>query len=554
MLNYPLWKKFLIIGICVLGIVIALPNAFYDRVERANDARAAMEGGAAATPELLADAAGWPSWLPSGLVNLGLDLRGGAHVLVQVETHEVYAERMEGLWPVLRDKLRDLRDQVGTVRRLDGPEDELRIRLSEPGGMQAALAAVAESAQPVFSITGGASREFDVRAEGDVLVVTLTPAEKTAIDGRTMQQSLEIIRRRVDETGTREPSIQRQGADRILVQVPGIGSAEELLAVIGQTARLSFHAVVNRTTDANARPGLDEVVYQSMDEPGVYYVLERRSVVTGDQLVDSQPSFDQNGQPAVTFRFNPAGGAAFGAYTAANIGKPFAIALDEQVISAPVIRSHISGGSGIITGNFSPEESSRLSILLRAGALPAAITVLEQRTVGPELGADSIRAGATAAIVAFIGIMVFMIVVYGFFGMIAAFGMVMNVVLLIALMVMLGATLTMPGIAGLVLSIGMAVDANVLIFERMREEMRTARGPAQAISLGFSRASSPILDGNLTTLIAAGILYAMGGGPVRGFGITLALGLICSMFTAISLSRLIIAGWYDRRRPKTLAI
>jgi preprotein translocase subunit SecD len=551
---FPFWKKLLVIGVTLLGILIALPNAFYGRVERANDARAALAAGQTATPDLLADAAGWPAWLPNDLVPLGLDLRGGAHVLVQVETHEVYAERMEGLWPTLRDRLRDLRDQVGTVRRLDSPPDELHIRLSEPAGMDAAVEAVAAAAQPVFSITGGTSREFEVRAEGDTLVVTLTAAEKAAIDARTMQQSLEIIRRRVDETGTREPTIQRQGTDRILVQVPGIGSAEELLQVIGQTARLSFHAVVTRATDPNTRPGLDEVVYPSMDEQGVFYVLERRSVVTGDQLVDSQPSFDQNGRPAVTFRFNPAGGAAFGAYTAENIGKPFAIVLDEEVISAPVIQSHISGGSGIITGSFTPEESSRLAILLRAGALPAEITVLEQRTVGPELGADSIRSGGLAALVSFVAIIAFMVATYGFFGAIASFGMLINIVLLLGLMTLLGATLTMPGIAGLVLSIGMAVDANVLIFERIREELRTARGPARAIELGFEKASSPILDGNLTTLIAAAILYAMGGGPVRGFGITLALGLLCSMFTAITLSRLLISYWYEWRRPKTVAI
>ena len=236
-------------------------------------------------------------------------------MLVQVETAEVYTERIEGLWPSVRDRLRDLRDQVGTVRRLDGPPDELHVRLGQPAGMDAAVQAVAAAAQPVFSITGGASREFEVRAEGDTLVVTLTQAEKAAIDARTMQQSLEIIRRRVDETGTREPSIQRQGADRILVQVPGIGSAEELLEVIGQTARLSFHPVVSRSTDPNAQAGLDELVLPSMDEPGAYYIVERRAVVTGEQLVDSQPSFDQNGRPAVTFRFNPSGGAAFGAYT-----------------------------------------------------------------------------------------------------------------------------------------------------------------------------------------------------------------------------------------------
>ena len=291
-----------------------------------------------------------------------------------------------------------------------------------------------------------------------------------------------------------------------------------------------------------------------MDETGVFYVVEKRAVVTGEQLVDSQPSFDQNGRPAVTFRFNPSGGAAFGQYTAENIGNPFAIVLDNQVISAPVIQAHIAGGSGIITGSFTPEESSRLAILLRAGALPAEIVVLEQRTVGPELGMDSIRSGAVATLVAFAGIIAFMVFIYGFFGMVASFALIMNMVLTIALLSMLGATLTMPGIAGLVLGLGMAVDANVLIYERIREELRTARGPARAIDLGFEKAFSPILDGNVTTLIVAIILYVMGSGPVKGFGITLALGLICSMFTAISLSRLLIAMWFERRRPKTLAI
>ena len=318
MLNFPLWKRLFVIGVCLIGLAVALPNLFYDRVERANDARLAIDRGAAETPELAADMAGWPAFLPSGLVNLGLDLRGGAHVLVEVRLADAQADRMEGLWPELRDKLRDLRDQVGAVRRLDGPPEELRIRIGEPSGMAAALAAVEEvvAAGVLARPAPRAATSSRAPRAPDVLVVTLSEAEIAAMDERTMQQSLEIIRRRVDETGTREPTIQRQGADRILIQVPGIGSAEELLAIIGQTARLSFHPVVSRTADPEARPGLDEMILPSADEPGVFYVLERRAVVTGDQLVDSQPSFDQNGQPAVNFRFNPQGGAAFGQYTA----------------------------------------------------------------------------------------------------------------------------------------------------------------------------------------------------------------------------------------------
>ena len=492
--------------------------------------------------------------MPSKLVNLGLDLRGGAHVLVEVHTQDVHAERLEGLWPELRDRMRDLRDEVGTVRRLTGTPDELRIRISNPAGMEAALKSVRDLAAPVFSLTGAGSREYEARADNDVIVVTLSDAEKAAVDERTMQQSLEIIRRRVDETGTREPSIQRQGSDRILVQVPGIGSAEELLQVIGKTARLSFHPVVNQTTDANASPGLDNLLVPSMDQPGLFYILERRSVVTGEQLVDSQPSYDQNGLPSVSFRFNPAGGRAFGDYTAANIGKPFAIVLDNQVISAPVIQSHIAGGSGIITGNFSVEEAQRLAVLLRAGALPAEITVLEQRTIGPELGQDSVNAGMLSGLVALGLVCAYMILTYGLFGLFANVALILNVVLIFALMAIIGATLTMPGIAGIVLTIGMAVDANVLIFERIREEMRTARGPARAIGLGFERAFATIMDANITTLIVAVILYIMGSGPVRGFAVTLGLGILCSIFTAVYVTQMIIAAWFDWRRPKSITV
>jgi preprotein translocase subunit SecD len=554
MANYPVWKRLLVIGICLIGLIIVLPNLFYPRVEHANDARKAVERGAQLTPELEAAMRGWPAFLPSRLVNLGLDLRGGAHVLVQVETQSVHAEQLEGLWPDLRDKLRDLRNEIGTVRRVEGNPEELRVRISNPAGMDAAVKAAQDLAQPVVSILGAGSREFDVKADGDQLVVTLTPAQITALDSRTMQQSLEIIRRRVDESGTREPSIQRQGADRVLVQVPGIGSAEELLEIIGKTARLSFHAVVNRVSDANFKPGLDQEVMPSMDEKGVYYVLDKRAVVTGEQLVDSQPSFDQNGRPAVTFRFNPTGGAAFGEYTAQNIGKPFAIVLDNQVISAPVIQAHIGGGSGIITGNFTAAEASQLSILLRAGALPAEIKVLEQRTIGPELGQDSINAGGISAAVAFGAVALFMVASYGLFGWFAVMALVINVMLILALMTIVGATLTMPGIAGIVLTIGVGVDSNVLIFERIREELKTARGPARAMDLGFEKAMSSIIDANITTLIVAIILYFVGAGSVRGFAVTLGFGIVATIFTAVNVTQLIMIYWYDWRRPKTVTV
>jgi preprotein translocase subunit SecD len=435
------------------------------------------------------------------------------------------------------------------------PPDELRVRISEPAGMPRALQIVRSLAQPVQTLTGVGASDIEVRADGeDVIVVTLSDAEKLASDERTVQQSLEIVRRRIDEVGTREPTIQRQGAQRILIQVPGIGSAAELKEIIGTTAQLTFNPVVSRTSDGAQAPGVGNKLIPSLDEPGLFYVIESAPVVTGEDLVDAQPSFDQNGNPAVSFRFNTGGARTFGDYTAENIGSPFAIVLDDEVVSAPVIQSHIPGGSGIITGNFGVEESTNLAVLLRAGALPAQLTFLEERTIGPELGQDSIDAGKIATIVAFSAVLVFMFLSYGLFGIFANIALIVNIGLIFGLLSLIGATLTLPGIAGIVLTVGMAVDANVLIFERIREELKTSRGPARAIELGYEKALSAILDANITTFITAVILFAMGSGPVRGFAITLGLGILTSVFTAIFVTRLLVVMWFERRRPKTIEV
>ena len=369
-----------------------------------------------------------------------------------------------------------------------------------------------------------------------------------------MQQSLEIIRRRIDEVGTREPTIQRQGTDRILIQVPGIGSASELKALIGSTAKLTFNPVVGRTSDAGADPGPRNLLLPSIDEKGIFYIVEETPVVSGEDLVDSQPAFDQNNRPAVNFRFNPSGGRKFGDYTAENIGSPFAIVLDDEVISAPTIQSHISGGSGIITGSFTVEESTNLAVLLRAGALPAKMTFLEERTVGPELGQDSIDAGKFAAIVALIAVALFMFASYGLFGLFANIALAINMAMIFGALSIIGGTLTLPGIGGIVLTIGMAVDANVLVYERIREELRVAKTPARAIELGYERALSAIIDANFTTLITAAVLFYFGAGPVRGFAITLAIGIITSVFTAIYVTRLLIEAWFAWRKPKTIQV
>jgi preprotein translocase subunit SecD len=554
MLQMPLWKRSLIVMVCLWGIIGALPNLFYARVEGHNDAaKAALDAGVATT-EQQAAIDHWPSFLPSSIMNLGLDLRGGAHLLAEVKLADVYAKRINALWPDVRDALRDQRDAVGTVRRAPSVPDVLRVSVSKPEGLAAAVESVRALSQPVVTLTGVGEETLDIQVEGNELVIQLSKAEKNATDNRTMQQSLEIIRRRVDEAGTREPTIQRQGTDRILIQVPGVGSAQELKEIIGKTARLTFHEVLSVTSNAAADAGPRNFLAPDIEDEGRFYVLNEEEVVSGEDLTDAQPAFDQNGRPAVSFRFNPSGARRFGDYTAAHIGQPFAIVLDGQVISAPTIKSHIAGGSGIITGNFTVESTTHLAILLRAGALPAEMTFLEERTIGPELGQDSIDAGMRAAMVGAVLVLAYMVASYGMFGLFANIALAVNIALLIAAMSLIGGTLTLPGIAGIVLTMGMAVDANVLIFERMREELREGKGPARSISIGFDRAFSAIMDSNVTAIITGLIMFGIGSGPVRGFAVTLIIGILTSMFTAVYVTRLIIETWMAWRRPKTIIV
>ena len=543
MLQIEGWKRVLIWATCAIGLLFALPNGFYSKVETYNDAKDAG-----------AEAMGWPSFLPSGLVNLGLDLRGGAHLLGEVKLAEVYTTRLEGFWPEVRNVLREERSTVGAIRQQDSGEGELRVRIGNPEAIDHAMKIVRTLARPVSSLSGGLTDDIVVSSVGDNLIVTLSEAEKLATDDRTMAQSLEIIRRRVDEAGTREPTIQRQGTDRVLIQVPGLGSAQELKDLIGTPALLTFQTVVGQTSNSSGTAGIGNELVQSAENETLYYVLERAPVVTGEDLTDAQPSFDQNGQPAVNFRFNTSGARKFGQYTTDHIGEPFAIVLDNQVISAPTIQSAITGGSGIITGNFDVTESTRLSTLLRAGSLPASLEFLEERTVGPELGQDSIDAGKIACMVGFAAVLIFMAMSYGTFGIFANIALIINVGLIFGLLSMIGATLTLPGIAGIVLTIGMAVDANVLIFERIREELKTAKGPARAIELGYEKALSAIIDANITTFLTAAILFFMGAGPVKGFAITLGLGIITSVFTAIFVTRIMVVIWFEWRKPKTLEV
>jgi len=571
MLYFPPWKKLLILVACLAGLVLASPNLFYETVDAYNRAPGEIErltakpslteAEQARLAELRAEAEAWPDWYPSDIVNLGLDLRGGAHLLVEVEIEEVIAERMQNLRAEVRQALRE--SGVRRFTQLTAGPDFVSVRITKPEKMEAAGEALRGLAQPVGGGLGGGfgmggtfgGQDLAIGQPGDQTYrLTLTEPAVKALTDRTMAQSLEIMRRRIDEAGTREPTIQRQGNDRILIQVPGIGSAEELMDLIGRTAKLTFHKVLGFGEDAS-NPGPGEMVV-SHAEDGSRYLLERRAILSGENLVDSQLGFHpDNGLPVVNFRFDTAGSRIFGNYTAANVGQLFAIVLDGEVISAPRIQSAILGGAGFIEGNFTVESATNLAILLRSGALPASITVLEQRTVGPDLGADSIAAGQAATTLAFVAVLVFMGAAYGRFGLFANVALILNLALIFALLSVIGATLTLPGIAGIVLTIGMAVDANVLIFERIREELKTAsKGPARAIDKGYSHAVSAIVDANITTLIAAVILFAIGSGPVKGFAVTLGLGIVTSVFTALMVTRLMVVSWLEWARPKTLAI
>ncbi len=565
MLDFPLWKKALTVGLCLLGLLFAAPNLFYETADEASRARAEIErverAGGTAPEALRATAAQWPSFLPGDVVSLGLDLRGGAHLLVEVEVEEVMAERLEAV----RDRIRDTLREAG-VRRFTGVTSDAssaRVRITRPEDVEPAGAALRGLAEPVGSGIGGGfglggigpaqDLEVTLAEDGQTWRLALTEAARDAIVDRTIAQSLEIIRRRIDETGTREPTIQRQGEDRILIQVPGIGSADELLELIGRTAKLTFHDVAS-FGEQSYDPGPGQFVAPDA-EGGPPYLLERRPVLSGERLTDASLGFHPDtGLPVVNFTFDTQGARIFGEYTARNVGRLFAIVLDGQVISAPRIQSAILTGDGFIEGSFTVESATNLAILMRSGALPASISVLEQRTVGPDLGADSIAAGSAATALAFVAVLVFMIAAYGRFGVFAAIALVLNMAVLIGLLSAIGATLTLPGIAGIVLTIGMAVDANVLIFERIREELRGAKGPARAIDKGYSEAVSAIVDANITTLIAAVILFGIGSGPVKGFAVTLGLGILTSVFTAFLVTRLMVVTWLDRVRPKTLRV
>jgi preprotein translocase subunit SecD len=521
MSHFPRWKLILVAVVSLAGMVFAFPNLLSrDQADHL------------------------PSWLQP--VSLGLDLQGGSYLLLEVDTAYVSREQQNSLVEAVRVALRKEHIKYAD---LGTKGDQVSVRIMEPGDRD-------KSRELLRKVDPEAS--FEARDDGTMVMRYAEQVQKrrqlAAVD-----QSLEIVRRRVDELGTREPSIQRQGEDRIVVQLPGVKDPDRIKALLGKTAKLTFHLLDDTTSPQEAQKGHlppgDMLLPSAEKERGLpeMYVVRKRVEVGGDMLVDSKATYS-DGRPVVSFRFSAAGGKKFGDTTRENAGHFLAIVLDDKVISAPRINEPILGGSGIISGSFTVQQVQDLSLLLRAGALPAPLQVLEERTVGPDLGADSIRAGTIACLLGLVLVVGLMVVVYGILGALANVALTLNLVLLLAALSFLGATLTLPGIAGVVLTMGMAVDANVLIYERMREEQRNGRTIMSAIQAGFDRAFGTIFDAHVTTLSAAALLFQFGTGPVRGFAVTLTLGLLASLFTSVMVTRMMVVTWVKWRRLKALPL
>ena len=558
MFHYPRWKILSILGSVVLAILLALPNA----LPPAGQAFMASKG-----------------FRP---MTLGLDLQGGSNILLEVDHKDMIEKIQQQVMGDIRSTLREAKIGYSGIAKAD---NGVSVRITKPEDLATAKTELNKLLQPLDSgiLSAGTRVNLFSLSQSDQQF-TLSPND-AGIDAKiagAVKQSLQIVERRINGLGTTEPVIQQQGKDRISVQIPGLQEPDKVKQLLGSTAKLTFQLLcAEQPTAQNASPPPDCAAFPRKEDvdallkqktakeghpigqseltdadfkslPQIWVQTAGRSTVEGGDLSDAQPSFDQNNRAVVTFRFNQKGAVRFGKLTADNVGKPFAIVLDGVIMSYPTINEPILGGSGQISGNFSVQETDNLSIVLRSGALPAKLDIVEERTVGPSLGADSIKAGVYASIAGLVLVMLFMLIPYGFFGIIADIAVAVNLIMLVGVMSFFGFTLTLPGIAGIVLTLGMAVDSNVLIYERIREEWRNGRTVIGAIETGFKQALSTVVDANVTTLIAAFVLFGVGSGPVRGFAVTLAVGIVTTMFTAFTLTRLIVATWVKRYRPKEI--
>jgi len=534
MLTFPRWKIIMIVGVVLLGILTSLPN-FLTEKQR----------------ETL------PGFLPSDTLSLGLDLRGGVRLLWGAETDDVVTSRLNNIADQVRDIRRSERGLNFRNIRTEGHSVTLEVTRDDMAELareklRELTAVTVGAANPLM---GGGIQELELDQDGNKFTLTLTEQGIEVQKRDAVARAMEVIRKRVDPDGTKEVTIQPEGSDRIILEVPGADDPEQIKTLVGQTAKLTFHDVnTNVSADdlQRGRVGYREKILSSRD--GYSLAIKERVIVSGEDLIDAKASFDERGKPSVAFTFNTSGAKRFGNHTKDNIGRPFAIVLDDEIISAPNIIGPILGGQGQITNVGSVADAQELATLLKAGALPIPLTVMKERTVGPDLGQENIDAGEIAAVIGFIGVIVYMVISYGRFGLASSVSLITNLILIMGALSFLGATLTLPGIAGIVLTIGMAVDANVLVFERIREEQNNGRKPFAAMEHGYGEAFSTIMDANITTFIAAAVLYMLGSGPVQGFAVTLAVGILTSMFTAVVLSRFILATWLKRARPAKLPL
>ena len=530
MLDFPKWKIWTISLMIFVGILFALPSLISD-------------------PHL---AKRWPSWLPNAQINYGLDLAGGSQLLYEADLNDALKQRLTTQEDAVTTELRgDPRIEIGDVSTAGA---QLTFIVRDPRQLDAAVERVRALTQGV-GLTG--TRDWQVRPLDSSRIAVIPTEEGTRTFLKdALTDARDVMRRRIDPQGTKEPAVMNQGERRIMVQVPGESDPEALKDLIGQTARLEFK-LVDLTADQNlvqqgrAPPGSETL---PMIEGGGNIAVKRRTIVSGENLTQAAQIFDENGNPAISFTFDTSGARRFGRVTQDNIGKPFAIILDNKVLSAPTIQSAILDGRGRITGNFTVESANQLAIALSSGRLPVKLNIIEERTVGPELGKDSIRKGAIASVVATAAVILFMLVTYGRFGVYATLALIINALLILGIMAMFNATLTLPGIAGFVLTIGAAVDANVLINERIREEQRRGRKTLEALERGYAEASTAIFDANITNVIAAALMWYFGSGPIKGFAVVLMIGIVTSVFTAVSFTRMLVALWVKRTRPRTLHI
>jgi SecD/SecF fusion protein len=535
MFRFSKWKIAAVLAMTLSAFLLIVPS-FLEKGTRENIAKSL------------------PKWVPFQEITLGLDLQGGAHILLEVDQADVTRTMIENLRDDVRRILRE--ERIRITGGIGASGRQVQVRIPEAAERQRAITRLRQQAQPGGTNALGIATPpiFDVREGSDGLVqLALTDTGVLDRVRRAVDQTIEVIRRRVDALGTTEPNIQRQGADRVLVQVPGLQDTNRLKEILGTTAKLEFRLVADPGYNVADVDMLNE--YDSAGQVTGTFPVEKRVMVQGEDLTDAQPGFDQRtGEPVVNFRFNLRGGQRFGEVTSANVGKPFAIVLDGKVISAPRILGPITGGSGQISGRFTVQQANDLSVLLRAGALPAKLTIVEERTVGPGLGQDSIDAGKMSTYVAAVLVVTYMLTTYGLFGLFANLALCVHITLIVAGLVLLKATLTLPGIAGIVLTIGLAVDANVLIYERIREEFRLGRSVMSSLEAGFNRAFATIIDSQSTAFVVAVILYFLGTGPVRGFAITLGLGIVTTIVTAVTMTRMMIAVWYHVKRPTSIPI